>query len=326
MLKRQKTANKIILLGSGRSGTTWLAKLLDSCPEVMYFHEPDSTDKHSGIPYLPTNEESDDIKENAERYINRLLQNRHNKTHGKRPFFSKSYRSTFPEFAFRSSIVLSKLSEKLGVNNVPVFTAEDHNRNITRLIKSVDSVSRAKLFLDSSPNIKVVHLIRSPFAVVDSRLRGAKLGLMSNQSYLKELFDAYGETAFDISLKELNTLSMEEKFTYEWMVHNHQVINSCSGHRNYFFVSYDKLATNVKKELLKLFKQLQLPWSNQTEILIKEMLAAEKNDSGYFGVIRSPKTQLHKWKESLSLQQIANISRMLAKSELLSREFKVSVR
>lgn len=322
MSRRQETENKIILLGSGRSGTTWLAKLLDSCPEVMYYHEPDSTDKHSRIPYLPAIDETDEVKGNAERYINRLLRNRHNKTHGKRPFFSKSYRSALSELTFRSSIVLSKLFEKLGANNIPVLTAGGRNREITGVIKSVDSVSRAKLFLDSCPNLRVVHLVRNPFALVDSRIRGSELGLMSNESYFEELFFAYGKAAFDISLEELNTLSMEEKFTYEWMVHNHQVIKSCSEKRNYFLVSYDKLATDVKDELFKLFNQLQLPWSNQTETLIEEMLSAEQSAGDYFGVIRSPKTQLYKWKENLSQRQIDDINRMLARSELLSREFK----
>lgn len=321
MSNTQKTENKIIILGSGRSGTTWLAKLLDSCPEVMYFHEPDSTDKHSGIPYLPTIDENETIKSNAERYINQLLLNRHNKTHGKRPFFSKSYRSAFSEFVFRSSILFSKMSEKLGISNIPVLTAENSTHNITRIVKSVDSVSRAKLFLDSNPNLKVVHLIRNPYAVVDSRIRGTALGLMSNQSYFEELYRAYGKDTFDITLEELRTLSMEEKFTYEWMVHNHQVVSSCSVHQNYFIVLYDKLAIDVKKELVALFNQLQIPWSNQTEKLVTEMASAECSDGDYFGVFRSPKTQLNKWKKNLSEDQIEAIRSMLAKSELLSRQF-----
>jgi len=31
----------ILVSGSPRSGTTWLAKLLDSHPDVLYRHEPD---------------------------------------------------------------------------------------------------------------------------------------------------------------------------------------------------------------------------------------------------------------------------------------------
>jgi hypothetical protein len=37
------------IFGAARSGTTWLAKLLDSCPEVLYSHEPFT--KGGGLAY-----------------------------------------------------------------------------------------------------------------------------------------------------------------------------------------------------------------------------------------------------------------------------------
>ncbi|AEP30642.1 sulfotransferase domain-containing protein [Brumicola nitratireducens] len=318
----QKQKNKIVILGSGRSGTTWLAKLFDSCPDVMYFHEPDSINKQSGIPYLPRNSENDEVIRNAECYINQLFINSHNKTHGKRPFFPKNYRSSVAEFIFRSSVFSSKLFEKIGVNSVRVLTVENSNSDIIRVAKSVDSVSRASLFLQGSPDLKIVHLVRNPFAVVDSRLRGANLGLMPNTSYYQDVFESYGNNLFDISLKELNTLSIEAQYTYEWMVHNHHVIANCSNHRNYFFVSYDKMAAEVKNELTTLFHKLEIPWSAQTEKLIQEMLLSEQRQGDYFGVMRSPKSQLDKWKENLSDRQINDINKILVKSDLLYREFK----
>ena len=311
----------IMILGSGRSGTTWLAKLLDSCPDVMYLHEPDSTNKQSGIPYLPSDHESEEILDNAKKYLNSLFHNKSNKTHGKRPFFKKKYRSNTAELIFRSSIFLSKLSERLGIEGINVITAEQKNTNVIRVIKSVDSVSRAGLFLQSTPNIKVVHLVRNPFAVVDSRLRGSKLGLMPDTSYFRDLFEAYGNKLFDITLEELNDLSIEAKFTYEWMVHNHHILANYQDHDNYIFVGYDKLALDLKNELVTLFEKLQLPWSEQTDELIKQMLISEKNQGDYFGVMRSPKQQLNKWKENLSSQQINDIGNVLANSDLLNEKF-----
>ena len=32
----------ILILGAPRSGTTWLAKIIDSHPDVLYRHEPDA--------------------------------------------------------------------------------------------------------------------------------------------------------------------------------------------------------------------------------------------------------------------------------------------
>ena len=36
-------ASLILVVGAPRSGTTWLAKIIDSHPDVLYRHEPDET-------------------------------------------------------------------------------------------------------------------------------------------------------------------------------------------------------------------------------------------------------------------------------------------
>ncbi len=40
---RSALAAPILILGAPRSGTTWLAKIIDSHPDVLYRHEPDET-------------------------------------------------------------------------------------------------------------------------------------------------------------------------------------------------------------------------------------------------------------------------------------------
>ena len=39
----EAAVSPILILGSQRSGTTWLAKIVDSHPDVLYRHEPDET-------------------------------------------------------------------------------------------------------------------------------------------------------------------------------------------------------------------------------------------------------------------------------------------
>jgi hypothetical protein len=42
--------NSVIILGLPRSGTTWISKILDSHPAVVYRHEPDSVKKLRNVP------------------------------------------------------------------------------------------------------------------------------------------------------------------------------------------------------------------------------------------------------------------------------------
>lgn len=45
--------NKILLIfGIPRSGTTWLGKLFDSHPDIVYLHEPDSQFRTNNVPLL----------------------------------------------------------------------------------------------------------------------------------------------------------------------------------------------------------------------------------------------------------------------------------
>ena len=43
MAVSEQFGSRVMLVGSPRSGTTWMAKIIDSHPQVLYRHEPDST-------------------------------------------------------------------------------------------------------------------------------------------------------------------------------------------------------------------------------------------------------------------------------------------
>jgi len=62
----------ILILGSGRSGTTFLAKLFDSHPEVIYRHEPDSIIISKNIPFQPKFDDSIHYTPETQAYINKL--------------------------------------------------------------------------------------------------------------------------------------------------------------------------------------------------------------------------------------------------------------
>ena len=46
------------LIGLPRSGTTWIAKIFDSHPDVLYYHEPDYIDRIPCVPYVTELDES----------------------------------------------------------------------------------------------------------------------------------------------------------------------------------------------------------------------------------------------------------------------------
>src|SRR5690348_15459254 len=74
----------VLLLGMPRSGTSWLGKIFDSHPAVIYRHEPDAVLRNSGLPAMCPIEEIPRYAEAARNYVLRLTAVRQVKTSGTR--------------------------------------------------------------------------------------------------------------------------------------------------------------------------------------------------------------------------------------------------
>src|SRR6185312_9542294 len=92
----------ILVLGSPRSGTTWLAKILDSHPDVIYRHEPDE--------YLPPVPGKD-----SRAQIQAWIDARELRVATKKPFFQKSWQS--PPLAMLRQTLAATLT---GVSRLPI--------------------------------------------------------------------------------------------------------------------------------------------------------------------------------------------------------------
>src|SRR5690348_2541774 len=82
---RHLSESVILVVGSPRSGTTWLAKIIDSHPDVLYRHEPDD--------FVPAGHK-DALTE-----LQLWLRERRLRAAAKRPRFRKSWRSAQAELA-----------------------------------------------------------------------------------------------------------------------------------------------------------------------------------------------------------------------------------
>jgi len=76
---RALAASAILILGSPRSGATWLAKIFDSHPDILYRHEPDELSPARKS--MPPAEQ-----------ITELISQRGLRSAGKRPFFREAFR------------------------------------------------------------------------------------------------------------------------------------------------------------------------------------------------------------------------------------------
>jgi hypothetical protein len=304
----------IIILGSARSGTTWLGKLFDSHPDVVYRHEPDSLHVNTSLPFLPRKADAIRYLEDARTYLDELRLARSAKATGHRPFFHKHYRSRLRHVGFVATIMALKGVERCGRFEPPpqwlrLPEALDVPRaaTVTFVLKSVSSLCRGYLFSRAAPEARVIHIVRHPCAVVASRLRGISRGLMRADTFLKSLCAMEEAARYPFDLGYLRASAIEQKMAYQWMIQNDKVWAEMAGDRRYAMVRYEDLCANPRRVMRQLFDFAALSWSGQTERFIASLERRQDRRVAYHGVMRSPTAAVDRWRSQLDHEQIGRI-------------------
>jgi hypothetical protein len=310
----------IIILGSSRSGTTWLGKIFDSHPDVIYLHEPDSILVNREIPFQVNEDELEEYITSASIYISQLLDVKNIKVSGSLPMFKKNYRNALMHL-FRNTYVYSSKTlqrcigaGKLRTIGVPDLFSEEKKSTCRHVIKSVDSLNRAHLFSRAMPNAHILHLIRHPCGYVASRLRGIKLSLLGSSTFMASISRMPEARKRGLTLDYLERLSVEEQLACHWMIQNEKTINDMEGEDNYKLVIYDELCQNPIQVTKALFRFSALDWNSQTEEFIRLCQNARNGKKGYFQVIRNPAKAAFQWKNELDRSQISRIMDFVADS------------
>lgn len=309
----------IFLLGSGRSGTTFLAKLFDSHPRVLYRHEPDSALLDESIPFHPRLSEIEHYKAGAASYLSRLAKVQTPKVAVHLPLFPKAYRGAVRQRLHNGLALGAKTLAKLPYVEqriaVPDLIAPAAPKPVT-VIKSVNSLNRSRLFLESDPELRVVHIVRHPCGVVASLIRGARQKLMNPEIYFDALYGMEHTEKYGLAREDMEARTFEEQAAFQWMVANDKVLGDMQDMNRYQMVRYEDLCLNTGEVIGELFDFCGLEANPQTYAFTQQLESTEAADASYFSVMRSPKKGVFSWKQELSTEQIERISDIVSRSSV----------
>src|SRR5579875_2696713 len=142
----------LLLAGAARSGTTWLAKILDSHPLTLYRHEPDILIDDGTLPAICASEEIPFLRRAARAHLDALAGAHHLRTVGPFPLFATAYRDPIGELRRRSRVVALRgletlgFGQRLGYAPVPDFIAP-RAAAPQIVVKSVNATGRAATYL-----------------------------------------------------------------------------------------------------------------------------------------------------------------------------------
>lgn len=303
-----KFENLIFLLGASRSGTTWIGKIFDSNPDVLYRHEPDVRLGGGNIPRICN--EPEKYKAEAIHYIEQLCDVNDARTNSKPPIFSKNYHNIFQEELRKLCIYSLRyggvVMPKMNGWPVPDFIGEADHKTV---IKSVGALGRAGLFSAAAPASRIIQIIRHPCAHVGSVLRGQQLNKLAREIPLG-FADADVTAHYDLSLARLKSMSLLEQACWRWVILNHKAMQDLEGRANAMTLVYEDLCAAPFEVARKLFEFAGIGWEAQTEAFLAES-TQPNGSSEYHNLFRTPLDAANSWRKELTGDEISLITRIV---------------
>src|SRR6056297_183303 len=303
-----RVMKQILLVGLPRSGTTWIAKVIDSAPDVFYLHEPDSEFRIPCVPFAPNPEDYEHWLPFIDDYLEKLPLRGSTRTCGKRPSFSKSHYSN----AFWSGRILSRrVAEKLGFRQKSFAIPKAKTASNTTLVwKSIESLGRVGGFAETQHSLRILQIVRHPCGFIDSVLRGEQGGRFTKNASLTQDFGLFEIIArsevgqeLGLSLGRLVRCSSIERLAWFWTVLNTKAARELRRQPHAHAISYDALCVDSLPRMRSLFEQLGLVWQDQTEAFVEQSTQAQGTD--YYSVKRQSSLACNAWRQQMSDRDVA---------------------
>lgn len=312
----------VFVAGAGRSGTTWLGKILDANRETFYKAEPDNRNRLPWFRELPSR--IDPIPESQHfgpPFAKALEQAfwHHALDFVQRPHFDKDF---LRNRAYRGLTLLLRTERKLRLVDKPVlriprwmFVSE---RTPRLVVKSVVSNLRLAWLHQQFPGFRIVLVIRHPGGYLSSWLRGQRSHSWSgfgDRARLdptvlpfprRDQLDRYAKVWVEGS-------PFERELIY-WIVANETPILALRDTGALHVVVYEKLCAEPERVSRAVYEFCDLPFTEQAREFLTQ--STDRHEEDYYSVFKNSQRVASEWRERLDANQVELAERYLRDSAL----------
>ena len=292
------------IVGTSRSGSTWLGSIVGSHPRVAYRFEP--FHRLKGVERIREARQliaSDSVDSDQLGDVYRLLLEADPVTE-KPPFFRRDYQMRLQSGRWllwplaRESAIAAKLFRWL-------YSPKDQPMVVFKEVNMEQVVGPL-----ANAGVPVVYLVRHPCAVVWSHLKGQERHLMQDgreQRLARRLAKA-DPALHDRLAGHMDSLSKAQKRAVLWRIAVDQVWNLAAGQDRILWLVYEDLCLNPVDQSRRVLEHLGLDLVHQVDSFIRESISPRRMTrlrrgelfaSSYFSVFRNPLESMSYWRRQM---------------------------
>lgn len=316
----------IFIFGLPRSGTSWVGKILDSHPLVLYRHEPDTVIRDRDSPAYCPPEEIPAHRARITAYVARLCETRTLKTAMSLPVFDKAYHGPLAPrlrqilaVALRGAARIPLLGNRVREIPLPDFIEARRAPAIQPVLKSVSTLGRARLWLESVPGSRAILVIRHPCGQISSFRTGGRLGKFDHDVERLAISWAPSAAAYGLTPERVKTMPGIERQAWNWGVMNEMLLDGLCEREAVHIVPYEQLCLDPEGETRRMLAFCGLDWNDQTEAFVRTS-TAHRGKSRYFSVFQDSHAAMNKWRAELSPEEQALILSIVRQTRI-GRQF-----
>jgi hypothetical protein len=302
----------VLIIGVPRSGTSWLGKIFDSHPGVLYRHEPDDVVAQPEFPGICPVEDIPRYAAAVRRYVAQLTTVRQVKSSGTRPVFAKPFQPFAAPAVRRGLAVALRAGEAVApaaawLKRVPIpdFVSGDA-AGITYVIKSVGLIGAVALLAQAVPESRIIAVFRHPCGQLASVKRGVAGGY-TGAFFGPRVLTTARARELGMTRDCFEALPELDRWVWAWALVHTKLFEEAGGLANVRLLRYEDLCEAPIEKARELMSFARLPWTQQTERFIEDTSRSNGRER-YFSLFRNPIEAATKWRRELSADDIAHFT------------------
>jgi LPS sulfotransferase NodH len=304
-------AAPILVLGAPRSGTTWLAKIIDSHPGVVYRHEPDKAQP----PPVPLTEDA------VPALVARWAASRTPTVVTKRPFFRKSWQPGWLRVGRTALIGALDAAARLPLLPLPEQVPDLATGRAERvLFKSIALCQGAEALGRALPDSRIVFVLRHPCGQVSSIMRGNRQQRFDLQTEGTDMpFDEAAAlahaAAFGVTAKAFQALPDAAKYAWGWRHFNETAYAGLASLPNVHILPYEALCADPMTVAKTVMIFTGLGWAPETADFVSHS-TSHTGEAGYYAVYRNAVAAAEAWRRRMDGADIEAVRSVASESPL----------